>query len=102
MVVLSLIVFIVLLWTSIISQSAEQQDLVTGSNPQICKCYWSSSLILADCTNRGLTSIPKYLSIEMQVLDLSNNNILALKKNVFNLVGLNNLHKLIARRCSIK
>lgn len=98
----SLIVTVVLLWASIIPKSAGQLDWVTVCNPQVCKCKWVSGQKVAECTNSSLNSIPKNLSNEVQVLDLSNNKILELKKDAFRSVGLINLHKLIARSCSIE
>lgn len=98
----SLTVCVVLLWASITPRSAGQLDWVTVCDPQVCKCKWVSGLKLAECTNSSLTNIPKNLSNEVQVLDLSNNKILELKKDAFRSVGLINLHKLIARSCSIE
>lgn len=98
----SLIVTVVLLCASIAPQSAGQRDWVTVCNPQVCKCKWVSGQKLAECTNSSLTSIPKNLSNEVQILDLSYNRILELKKDAFRSVGLINLHKLIAHKCSIE
>lgn len=93
----------VLLWGSPVpSHSAAELDWATVCNPRMCRCKWVSGQKLADCANSSHTSIPANLSNEVQVLDLSNNYITELDKDAFKSVGLINLHKLIARGCSIE
>ncbi|XP_060877119.1 uncharacterized protein LOC132949981 [Metopolophium dirhodum] len=91
-----------LLWASIASHSASELDWVTVCNQQTCRCKWVSGQKMAECINSSLTGIPKTLSNEVQVLDLTNNKILEINKDAFREVGLINLHKLIARNCSIE
>lgn len=91
-----------LLWAPIASHSASELDWVTVCNQQTCRCKWVSGQKMAECINSSLTSIPKNLSNEVQVLDLTNNKILEMNKDAFREVGLINLHKLIARSCSIE
>lgn len=92
----------VLLWVPIALNSASGLDWTTVCNQQLCQCRWVSGLKLADCTNSTHTKIPKNLSNELQVLDLSNNYIIDLNKDAFGAVGLINLHKLIIRSCSVE
>jgi len=98
----SLIGAALLLWTPIIIHTASDSDWTTVCNQEQCRCKWVSGQKLAECTNSSHTSIPNNLSGDVQVLDLSNNNIIELKKDAFTSVGLVNLHKLIARSCSIE
>lgn len=98
----SLIGVAVLLWAPIASISASELDWATVCNPQLCRCKWVGGHKLAECTNSNHTSVPKNLSSIVQVLDLSNNHIIELNKDAFMSVNLINLHKLIARRCSIE
>lgn len=98
----SLVSAVVLLWTPIATHTASDLDWTTVCNPQLCRCKWVSGQKLAECTNSSHTTIPNNLSSNVQVLDLSNNNIPELKKDAFMSVGLVNLHKLIARSCSIE
>lgn len=96
------ILIALLLWAPITSHSASELDWVTVCNQQTCRCKWVSGQKMAECINSSLTSIPKNLSNEVQVLDLTNNKILEMNKDAFREVGLINLHKLIARSCSIE
>lgn len=80
---------------------AQSSDWVTTCN-EMCKCKWVSGHKLADCTNSSLTSIPRNLSNDVQVLDLSNNYIIELNQDAFKSVGLINLHKLLIRSSSIE
>lgn len=93
---------VLLLWAPGTSYSASDQDWATVCNTQLCRCKWVSGQKQAECTNSSHTTVPKNLSNEVQVLDLSNNHILELNKDVFRMAGLINLHKLIARGCSIE
>ncbi|XP_050441553.1 uncharacterized protein LOC126846297 [Adelges cooleyi] len=89
-----------LLWTPV-ARSGSDSDWASCDS-QLCRCKWVSGYKSVDCTRAGHTSVPKNLSNEVQVLDLSHNNILELNKDALNSVGLINLHKLIARNCSIE
>lgn len=68
----------------------------------ICKCKWISSKKNADCSNKSLVTIPKELSNELQVIDLSNNFIPELHRNEFKDVNLLNLHKIYLRNCTLQ
>lgn len=96
-----LIAVAILLWTSTVHASSDQ-DWATVCNVQQCRCKWVSGLKLAECTNSSHTAVPINLSDQVQTLDLSNNNILELAKDAFRSAGLINLHKLIMRSCSIE
>lgn len=89
-------------WAPDASHSASDLDWVTGCSQLTCRCKWVSGKKMADCVNSSHTGIPKNLSNEVQVLDLSNNNILEMNRDAFREVGLINLHSLIARSCSIE
>lgn len=66
-----------------------------------CHCNWNSGKKTADCKNITLTSIPKDLSDELQVIDLSNNLIPELKRDEFMDAKLQNLHKIFLKNCTI-
>nr|CAD7449737.1 unnamed protein product [Timema bartmani] len=70
--------------------------------PAACKCKWVSGRKVAECINASLTAIPANLSSEIQVLDLSSNNIGTLPANAFKTVGLVNLHKIFLKECGIQ
>lgn len=82
----------------------ENSDWTTTCNFQqkLCDCkIWTNGLKVVECTNSSFTSIPENMNVETQVVDLSNNAIAELKKDVFSLAGLTKLEVLIARNCSI-
>ncbi|XP_041968915.1 uncharacterized protein LOC121725854 isoform X2 [Aricia agestis] len=67
-----------------------------------CDCRWQSGNKAAVCANASLATVPGNLSSDIQILDLSNNNLLQLHQDAFRKVGLTNLKKLFLRECSIE
>lgn len=68
----------------------------------ICHCKWISSKKQADCKNTSLISVPKEMSVELQVIDLSFNIIPELRANEFKDANLPNLHKIYMRNCTLQ
>ncbi|CAG5102016.1 Similar to Pxn: Peroxidasin (Drosophila melanogaster) [Cotesia congregata] len=69
--------------------------------PVVCSCKWTSGKKSAFCQNAGLSSLPASLDQEMQVLDLSGNNIPELQDQIFKRNGLVNLQKVFLRNAGI-
>ncbi|CAH2268476.1 jg16905 [Pararge aegeria aegeria] len=67
-----------------------------------CDCRWQSGNKAAICANSSLRVIPVNLSSDIQILDLSNNNLLQLHQEAFKRVGLSNLKKLFLKDCNIE
>lgn len=68
----------------------------------VCKCKWNSGKKTADCKNTAITRVPLGLSIELQVLDLSNNFLPEIASAEFAAANLRNLHKLFIRNATLK
>lgn len=67
-----------------------------------CDCRWQSGNKAAICSNSSLNVIPANLSSDIQILDLSNNNLQQLNQEAFKKVGLSNLKKLFLKECNIE
>lgn len=67
-----------------------------------CDCRWQSGNKAAICSNSSLKVIPANLSSDIQILDLSNNNLQSLHQEAFKKVGLSNLKKLFLKECNIE
>lgn len=67
-----------------------------------CKCQWTSTKKKADCENTSQKTIPKDLSTEVQVLDLSYNSIAEIQRNEFIDARLTNLQKLFVKNCTLQ
>lgn len=67
-----------------------------------CHCHWNSGKKSADCKGKKLTKIPEDMSNEMQVVDFSQNQIPELRREEFQNAGLQNLHKIYLRNCTIQ
>ncbi|XP_061505169.1 uncharacterized protein LOC1273631 [Anopheles gambiae] len=67
-----------------------------------CKCSWKSGRKSADCTNQRLPVVPQELSNELQILDLSHNQIDELPAKTFEAAHQTNLQKLYLRHNSMK
>lgn len=67
-----------------------------------CDCRWQSGNKAAICSNSSLKVLPANLSNDIQILDLSNNNLEQLREEAFKKVGLNNLKKLFLRESNIE
>lgn len=70
--------------------------------PAVCKCKWTLGRKSAICPAAGLTSLPSDLDSDMQLLDLSGNEIPALKAGLFKDAGLLNLQKVFLRNAKIQ
>lgn len=68
----------------------------------VCHCKWISSKKQADCKNKSFFSVPKVMSNELQVIDLSFNIIAELRPNEFKDANLPNLHKIFMRNCTLQ
>uniref|UniRef100_A0A182Y7B3 Uncharacterized protein n=1 Tax=Anopheles stephensi TaxID=30069 RepID=A0A182Y7B3_ANOST len=67
-----------------------------------CKCSWKSGRKSADCTNQRLPAVPNELSNELQILDLSHNQIDELPSKTFESSQQTNLQKLYLRHNGMK
>lgn len=67
-----------------------------------CDCRWQSGNKAAICSNSSIKTVPANLSNDIQILDLSNNNLHQLHQEAFKKVGLSNLKKLFLKECSIE
>ncbi|XP_031625498.1 uncharacterized protein LOC116342137 [Contarinia nasturtii] len=79
---------------------AQTSDWLTECS--VCKCKWNSGKKTADCKNTAMTRVPTVLSVELQVLDLSNNFIPEIVSSEFAMANLRNLHKLFVRNATLK
>ncbi|VVC90157.1 uncharacterized protein LOC126978094 [Leptidea sinapis] len=73
----------------------------TANCPQECKCVWASGNKQADCSHTDFHDIPKTLSTEIQILDLTGNELYEIARHAFEDVRLINLKKLILRDCKL-
>ncbi|KAJ2941084.1 hypothetical protein O0L34_g10316 [Tuta absoluta] len=73
----------------------------TANCPQECKCVWASGNKQADCSHQKLEELPKTLSAEIQILDLTGNELYEIQRHAFEDVRLINLKKLIMRDCKL-
>ncbi|CAK1542464.1 unnamed protein product [Leptosia nina] len=73
----------------------------TANCPQECKCVWASGNKQADCSQSNFHDIPKTLSTEIQILDLTGNELYEITRHAFEDVRLINLKKLILRDCKL-
>lgn len=69
--------------------------------PAVCRCKWTSGKKSALCPDAGLTSLPASLDPDMQVLDLSGNQIPALQAEIFKHAALLNLQRVYMRNAGI-
>ncbi|XP_063384518.1 uncharacterized protein LOC134670639 [Cydia fagiglandana] len=74
----------------------------TANCPEKCKCVWAGGNKQAVCSNAGLRDLPKTLSTEIQILDLSNNPLYEITRRAFEEAQLNNLKKLFLRDCKLQ
>lgn len=66
-----------------------------------CKCQWAATKRKADCVGTSQVTIPKHLSYDIQLLDLSYNNIPEIQRDEFIDANLQNLQKLIIKNCTL-
>lgn len=68
----------------------------------VCHCKYSSSKKTADCKNISLTGVPRGVSNELQVIELSYNVIAELRRSEFQDANLINLHKIYLNNCTLQ
>lgn len=68
----------------------------------VCHCKWISAKKSADCKNNSLQAIPNDMSSEIQVIDLSYNQIAEIQRDTFKNVNLVYLHKIFMRNCTLQ
>ncbi|XP_063700925.1 leucine-rich repeat-containing protein 24 [Culicoides brevitarsis] len=83
--------------SSCILQLAE----ASGSCPSMCTCKWKGGKETAECTDKSLISIPENIEPGTQVLDISNNNLQILPREIFRRSSLLNLQKIYLRDCRL-
>ncbi|XP_024085325.1 peroxidasin homolog [Cimex lectularius] len=70
--------------------------------PSTCSCKWTSGKKSALCRYAGFTAIPDTLDSDMQVLDLTGNEIPFLTKDAFKSVGLLNLQRIFLKGAGVR
>ncbi|XP_064556264.1 uncharacterized protein kek5 [Drosophila montana] len=95
-----LLASLVLLLVMLAQESLGHRDWM--QNCSNCHCHWNSGKKSADCKGKKLTKIPLEMSNEMQVVDFSQNQIPELRRDEFQVAGLQNLHKIYLRNCTIQ
>lgn len=73
-----------------------------GECPGTCECKWKSGKESVLCGGRNLTGVPQHLDSGTQLLDLSSNNLTAIREDEFSTAQLINLQKVFLSRCSLK
>lgn len=68
----------------------------------MCHCTWNSGKKQADCKSHSFTVVPTELTTELQVIDLSYNQIAELRSGEFGNAGMTNMHKIYLRNCTIQ
>ncbi|XP_047998575.1 chondroadherin-like protein [Leguminivora glycinivorella] len=74
----------------------------TAHCPPMCLCSWAAGNKQAACSNANLTYLPKCLSTEIQILDLSHNTLHEINRHAFQDAQLINLKKLFLRDCQLQ
>lgn len=77
-------------------------QMLLSDCPRLCECKWKSGKESVICFNANLSVVPLHLDRGTQVLDLTGNNILAIRNDEFSQAGLLNLQKVYVARCKIK
>ncbi|ETN61871.1 kek1 [Anopheles darlingi] len=95
---LVLLACLVLLLSSVLG--SEESDFTKHCSN--CKCSWKSGRKSADCTNQRLPDVPRDLSNELQILDLSHNQIDELRSLTFVGAHQMNLQKLYLHNNAMK
>uniref|UniRef100_A0A336LZT5 CSON009325 protein n=1 Tax=Culicoides sonorensis TaxID=179676 RepID=A0A336LZT5_CULSO len=78
-----------------------QFSLASGLCPSMCACKWKGGKETAECIERSLISIPENIDPDTQVLDISNNNLQILPREIFRRSDLLNLQKIYLRDCRL-
>ncbi|CAG9858592.1 unnamed protein product [Phyllotreta striolata] len=77
-------------------------QLADSTCPRLCECKWKSGKESVFCQNASLVVIPPSLDAGTQILDLTGNNLTAIKHEEFSKAGLINLQKIFLVRCRLK
>lgn len=77
-------------------------QMLLSDCPRLCECKWKSGKESVICFNANLSSVPLHLERGTQVLDLTGNNIVAVRDDEFSQAGLLNLQKIYISKCKIK
>lgn len=94
------VVLLLVLLLAVGVSRGNEEDFTEHCNK--CRCSWKSGKKTADCTNQALVLIPDDLSSELQVLDLSNNQISEIRAHEMMRARQQNLHKLYLRNSTIE
>lgn len=94
-------VIVVLLLDAATSSNVVRAEAGWDTNCGVCSCKWISGKKTASCRNMSFTVIPTEVSSEMQVIDLSNNQIAELRSREFVDAHLDNLHKIYLKNCTL-
>lgn len=73
----------------------------TWSCPRKCQCIWRDSKITVDCSDQNLAAIPTTVEANTQVLNISGNAVPLFGRRHFVRLGLINLQRVSAARCSL-
>lgn len=84
----------------VLTAASAMADFMTEC-PQECKCVWTSGNKQAQCSNAHFQDIPKTLSADIQILDLTGNDLYEITRHGFEDARLINLKKLILRDCKL-
>lgn len=93
---------LVLLFTVLLSLVLGTVADTMWDNCEPCSCKWISGKKAAECMGKNLSVVPNHLSSDLQVIDLSQNEIPEIKKDEFTEAGLQNVHKLFMRNCTLQ
>lgn len=74
---------------------------IIESCPKICICKWKSGKEWVECVDRKLKELPQSIREETQVLDLSDNQLYAIKTDYFYVYRLINLQRLYLKNSKI-
>lgn len=91
----------VLLVSLVLSCFVVQNAAASGSCASVCNCKWKGGKETAECTDKSLISIPENIDPGTQVLDISNNNLQILPREIFRRSELLNLQKIFLRDCRL-
>ncbi|XP_065158435.1 uncharacterized protein kek3 isoform X2 [Atheta coriaria] len=70
--------------------------------PRLCECKWKSGKESVICLSANLSVVPMHLDAGTQILDLTANNLVAIKHDEFSQAGLLNLQKIYVSKCRLK
>lgn len=82
--------------------TAASSSSFPGNCPADCSCRWFDGKRGAQCHSRHLVALPAGLSEDLQTLDVSRSSLERLDKDAFLLIGLQHLHRFLARDAGIQ